>query len=196
MFSQLQIRCVVHSATQLLNVVRLVEVDPSPHVNTASLTEGVRAWDDLARAMRDMGCGSEWGDHDRSIGCDFLNDAVARIWELCFVPNAFQPQELEHAIRILVRELSTLDALGAGLSQRKLAILDSLLEGRAFDEVSRIKAAVIARKVDGNRPVADSFKQPLSELVEARILYSKDGRGGGYWLTENGMRLAQSLKKR
>lgn len=79
------------------------------------------------------------------------------------------------------------------LSSNKRDILKALLLKGAFDSDHRQNATEIAVAVAGKSADVNAFKEPLSELVQDRLVESKKGRGGGYWLTLTGKVRAEKL---
>ena len=78
------------------------------------------------------------------------------------------------------------------LTDRQRNCMRALRELRAFDADSRKSARDIAKKAEGRDANVNGFKQPLSDLVARRLLQSKTGREGGYWLADTGRELLAS----
>ncbi len=83
---------------------------------------------------------------------------------------------------------------GTDLTERQVAILDSLLDEGATESASRITTARLTSLVDGPRGVAKSFKRPVAALVRMGLLASRACRDGGVWLTAEGAESARSLR--
>lgn len=86
---------------------------------------------------------------------------------------------------------STDSELLNSLTDRQRNCLQVLREQKATCADARKNADEIARLADGRAANCDGFKSPLAQLVEHRLIQSKGGRGGGYWLSERGQRLAE-----
>ncbi len=87
------------------------------------------------------------------------------------------------------------------LSERQYNILEALKLLDATGPEDRRCTAEIAAKAEGTRKHTATFKQAVSELARRGLVGTKDGRGGGVWLTTNGHVLidhiiSKRLKKR
>jgi hypothetical protein len=83
------------------------------------------------------------------------------------------------------------------LSRRQQDILVVLQELEAFDSDSRQSTEEIARRVTGKRNADPGpFKEPIAELHKKGLVDSKEGRGGGVWLTPAGKIRSEHLRKR
>ncbi len=80
------------------------------------------------------------------------------------------------------------------LSERQYTIVDELLVKNVVRRADRVTTAELAEMIDGCNAAPDGFKQPVAGLVAAKLLESCTGRGGGVWLTDDGVRLAQSRR--
>jgi hypothetical protein len=79
------------------------------------------------------------------------------------------------------------DEFGRELSDRQRDILQGLYERRAFDVDHRMTTDEIADAVAGKgRGRPDSFKRPVADLKRRTLIDTKDGSGGGCWLTDTG----------
>ena len=68
-----------------------------------------------------------------------------------------------------------------------------MFELEAFDADRKCTADVIATKAEGPSANVNGFKTHLSDLVDRRLLESKVGREGGYWLTSAGRALIEAF---
>jgi hypothetical protein len=101
------------------------------------------------------------------------------------------PSEPAEAIRAWLMAEKT-KALAATLSPRQWNALQALAELSAFGPDSRVTAEEIARQTEDCPP--DTFKRPLRDLVNTRLIAStgsRGGAGGGYWLTAEGRAVLQ-----
>ena len=80
------------------------------------------------------------------------------------------------------------------LNGRQQDCLIAMLEKDVLESDSRMTADEIATAATGGD--GDSIKPELSPMVNAGLLCSKIGRGGGYWLTEKGKTRAKSLSRK
>jgi predicted transcriptional regulator len=71
-------------------------------------------------------------------------------------------------------------------------ILRALLELGADSKRRRQPTLKIAHAIEVRRE-SNYYKKPLAALVEKKLVKSKKGPGGGYWLTESGKSQAQRL---
>jgi hypothetical protein len=69
------------------------------------------------------------------------------------------------------------------LSSHQKEVLIALLELKAFESDRRVSTDEMTRKAAGPAAGSDSFKSPVASLVAAGLVASKEGRGGGIWLT-------------
>jgi hypothetical protein len=79
------------------------------------------------------------------------------------------------------------------LSDRQYLILQTLLMMRATSANNRQTTAIIAAKAEGTRANPVQFKQNIAILKHAGFLSTKEGRGGGCWLTAKGQEVARNL---
>lgn len=80
------------------------------------------------------------------------------------------------------------------LSLRQYDILQAMLQAKATDPARRKTADEIAELAEGRGADGQSFKRPLKDLVNRGLVASKEGRGGGSWLTDAGKALALKRK--
>ncbi len=71
------------------------------------------------------------------------------------------------------------------LVDRELDVLQALCELNALDEDSRVTANAIAKKATGDEE-PDRVKREIANLARLECVASKEGRGGGSWITERG----------
>lgn len=74
------------------------------------------------------------------------------------------------------------------LSDTAWAMVAELQTARAFGESKRVTLAALASTLGGMR-TAEDLKRYSRELREAGYLKTRDGRGGGIWLTSTGRQL-------
>jgi hypothetical protein len=79
------------------------------------------------------------------------------------------------------------------LSQRQYYILQALLELDATSPDKRRPTKDVAAKAEGIGADPDGYKQPVTELANLGFVGTKDGRGGGCWLTAKGKAVAEQL---
>ena len=79
------------------------------------------------------------------------------------------------------------------MSQLKYNILQAMLELGAITADERRTTDKIAEKAEGSDANPNKFKVPLVELKNDSYVESKEGRGGGFWLTDNGKAVAEKL---
>ena len=82
----------------------------------------------------------------------------------------------------------------AQLRTRHLDCLEALRDMNAVSEDSRRKARAVAMKVHGPQGGPEQVKEPLADLRGWGYVESKAGRGGGTWLTENGLREVNNVR--
>jgi hypothetical protein len=81
----------------------------------------------------------------------------------------------------------------AKFSERQCDALDAIYDLKAFTAEHRVTTDDVANKVGVDGP---ALKEPISSLVNLKMLDSKKGRGGGIWLTDNGKKHVESQRKR
>jgi hypothetical protein len=81
------------------------------------------------------------------------------------------------------------------LSRRQLLILRAMLALGALNSDSRRRVSDIADRAEGASANVDGYKRPLADLNEKGFVRSKEGAGGGSWLTRKGASRAQKLPK-
>lgn len=79
------------------------------------------------------------------------------------------------------------------LSQRQHLILQTLLELKAVDFLYRRTNSQIALKAEGVSVNVKGYVSPLANLVARKLVNSRLGRDGGFWLTARGAKLAAKL---
>jgi len=80
------------------------------------------------------------------------------------------------------------------LSPLQYEILEALWRLKGTDAEKRKTASDIAKKVGGNA-TEQSCKSPLSDLKRRSLVDSKEGRGGGSWLTPKGLELIVQVRE-
>lgn len=81
------------------------------------------------------------------------------------------------------------------LSNRAQEVLVAMLQLKAVDSDSRQSTAAIAARAMGAEADANALKPVMSELATRQLIQTREGRGGGCWLTEAGKRRAEKLSK-
>lgn len=90
----------------------------------------------------------------------------------------------------------TLFAAVASLGIRHRELLQGMWRTGAADRQTRRSAAEIAKVVVGPQGSAEDFKAPLAELNRLGLVRSMRGRSGGSWLTDLGVRAAQTIEEK
>jgi hypothetical protein len=81
------------------------------------------------------------------------------------------------------------------LSDRQRDVLKVMFKAVAFDIDQRMTAQEITDAVCGRgRGDPDSFKRPIAGLKHLRLIATKEGSGGGCWLTDAGRKLAETVR--
>ena len=81
------------------------------------------------------------------------------------------------------------------LSGRAMCVLEAMLMLGAINPDHRQTTEDIAEKALGKCADANALKGVMAELKTRKLIESKTGRGGGYWLTESGRVRAEKLRK-
>jgi hypothetical protein len=79
------------------------------------------------------------------------------------------------------------------LSQRQYHILEALKRLGATSPNNREPTCEIARKAEGTTAHSATFKQAVADLARRDLVATKTGRGGGVWLTANGLALIEGI---
>ena len=79
------------------------------------------------------------------------------------------------------------------LSDRQYLILKTMKLLKAVSADSRCATDEIAKKAEGLEAAPVQFKGPIATLKSLGFLKTKEGRGGGCWLTGDGLRWAEKL---
>jgi hypothetical protein len=82
------------------------------------------------------------------------------------------------------------------LSERQLEVLEALHQLKAFDSNTRRTTDNVAVRVGGKDANPACFKEPIVELTSLGLVGTKQGRGGGCWLTAKGKERIERHKKR
>lgn len=82
------------------------------------------------------------------------------------------------------------------LSERQYEILQAMSILKATDPARRKTTEEIAEAAEGRECNPEVFKRPIADLKRRGLVATKDGRGGGCWLTNTGRSLLEQLKKR
>jgi len=99
-----------------------------------------------------------------------------------------EPQHLQTvATRPLVDELA--------LTDRQYAVLDALFDMKSFTPDQKMSTDEIAAKAGDRGPDPAGFKEPIADLGRHGLVKTKTGRGGGCWLSRDGRRFTEQLRK-
>jgi hypothetical protein len=80
------------------------------------------------------------------------------------------------------------------LSTRQYEILEAMHLLKAFDAAKRKTTNKIVDKAErGANP--EGFKEPIADLKRRGLVATKEGRGGGCWLTPEGVASIKQIKK-
>ena len=79
------------------------------------------------------------------------------------------------------------------LSERAQLVLQVLLREKRLDSDQRMRTADIAVKASGKGTDANAYKEVISSLKGLGYVNTKEGRGGGCWLTAAGNARAEKL---
>ena len=79
------------------------------------------------------------------------------------------------------------------ITDRQRYILQALHENKAFDRGNLMTTAEVAKEAEGPEANPENFKEPMSDLSYQRLIETKTGRGGGAWLTEEGIKLTEHI---
>jgi hypothetical protein len=81
------------------------------------------------------------------------------------------------------------------LSRRQMNILVALLDLGATESDKRQTTPAIAKKAEGPYVNPDQLKESVASLCDLGLVATKEGRGGGCWLTDKGKVRAERLRK-
>jgi hypothetical protein len=81
---------------------------------------------------------------------------------------------------------------GPTLDQKDIVVLKALLKLGAVDSESRKTQAKIVESAWGRGADSDSCKRPCAKLKRLGLIDTKEGPGGGSWLTPEGLKRAES----
>jgi DNA-binding IscR family transcriptional regulator len=82
------------------------------------------------------------------------------------------------------------------LSERAQAMLVAMIEMNAVDSDRRETTEDIVARALGATASPNAVKEVMAELNARQFVNSKQGRGGGIWLTEKGRDRANKLRDR
>jgi len=133
-------------------------------------------------------------------------DAKARKWLAGLVKNA--AEIVEHRMKQMQTEIERVRTARGNAQQwandndlsevendREGNWLEALHRLKAFDPEHRARLSEVVKKAEGPAADSDNFKQLAANLVRKRLIRSKVGRGGGYWLTERGKSYVEQKRK-
>jgi len=85
-------------------------------------------------------------------------------------------------------------AVWNSLSFQKRNLLQALalLEAKAVGADTMWRAQDIVKKAESTAAKVNNFKKSLADLVHSGLIRSKTGRGGGYWLSQDGRKLVEA----
>lgn len=97
-------------------------------------------------------------------------------------------------------EVQLSELLGARIGEEPLSekahyALLAMLELGAFDSDSRVTTKKTAERALGRGSDENDLKSAMAELATRMLTQSKEGRGGGCWLTDAGRRRAEKLRR-
>jgi len=81
------------------------------------------------------------------------------------------------------------------LSQREYDFLEALYLLEATSPFDRRSTKEVAERSEGGSVNPERFKETVASLVRLGLVSTKEGRGGGCWLTRDGVALAKRLTK-
>jgi hypothetical protein len=88
-------------------------------------------------------------------------------------------------------------ALQKSLTDAERKALRTLRAQRAFDRESRVSIAEIAQRAEGKKWAnANPYREAIPSLVEKGFVETKEGCGGGAWLTPDGQAMASSIRRK
>jgi hypothetical protein len=85
--------------------------------------------------------------------------------------------------------------LGPALSDRQYDLLEALYRAKAFHADAKQTTLEVAQKAEGPGVNPEAFKEPITGLKRLGLVDTKEGRGGGCWLTSSGRRLIKQIRK-
>jgi hypothetical protein len=85
--------------------------------------------------------------------------------------------------------------LSPALSNRQYDLLEALYRMNAFHADAKQTTLDVAQKAEGPEVNPEAFKEPIAELKRLKYVDTKEGRGGGCWLTSSGRRLIKKIRK-
>jgi hypothetical protein len=119
-----------------------------------------------------------------------LGSANLPLVDALAVANDGQWSIADEAIRAVLPDRPVEDE---PLSNRAQEVLVAMLQLKAVDSDSRQSTAAIAARAMGAEADANSLKPVMSELATRQLIQTREGRGGGCWLTEAGKCRAEKL---
>jgi hypothetical protein len=82
---------------------------------------------------------------------------------------------------------------GVELSDRQMNILEALYLLEAFGLESLQPTDEVVAKAEGMNSNVDSFRKPIRILKQFSLVFTKEGRRGGVWLTSEGRRFIKQI---
>jgi hypothetical protein len=75
-------------------------------------------------------------------------------------------------------------------------LLEAFYVLKAFDAENRVTLDEAVTKAEGQEFDPNNYKQLAARLVAKQLLNSKEGRNGGYWLTDRGTAYVEERRAR
>lgn len=97
------------------------------------------------------------------------------------------------SMRVLRQMAEVAAAPDPPLGERAQLVLTVLLKEEAFDSDHRLKTESIAALAAGSNADPNQFKEVIAQLGKLGYVDTKEGRGGGCWLTASGRKRAERL---
>ncbi len=106
------------------------------------------------------------------------------------------PDEMQEILAAVQTATHTAAGKGAELSDRQRDILQTLFERGSFDADHRLTTDEVVEEVCGKgRGNSETFKVPIADLARRKLVSTKEGRGGGVWLTLQGSAHIQQARE-
>jgi hypothetical protein len=106
------------------------------------------------------------------------------------------PDEMQEILAAVQAATRIATGKAAELSDRQLDILQTLFERGAFDADHRLTTDEVVEEVCGKgRGNSETFKVPMADLARRKLVFTKEGRSGGVWLTPDGTAHIQQARK-
>jgi hypothetical protein len=146
---------------------------------TESLERRLRDWQPSHDSLEE--------DHDRAV-----NERHELQGFLVTVVEPFLA-DLRNWSRELKQRSSPATEIDVPLAERDQLVLTVLRDNSVLDSDHRMTTAEIAGKAAGKMTDPNPYKEVVSKLVELGYVATKEGRGGGCWLTPSGQKRVAKL---